>query len=147
MLTHSESSSNSIMQDSSNENSDCKKIICQNASSDELKPEETEDVQHKNSKEHLTYQCPDCPKIFEKKASFSAHYKVHKKKELFKNKSNFEPDLEEIRKFDLANILEEQTSDVLDKNSKAVVKEEIEITPQIFDTGSDWFNNDYENSE
>lgn len=106
--------------------------------------EDLESIENKVSKDLLTFQCPDCPKVFEKKASLSAHYKVHKKlKKLEKNEENEGENNKDI---------ENKTNDC-----KVVVKEEIEVTPQIFeepiddinneDNNADWFNDDKEQSE
>ncbi|KAM7349684.1 uncharacterized protein ACRADG_008529 [Cochliomyia hominivorax] len=105
--------------------------------------EEADSEECKDSKQMQIFQCPDCPKVFEKKASLSAHYKVHKKKELINNKS---------KKFEQAN--EENNKEDINEND-VIVKEEIEITPQIFEeplddideVEGDWFNNDYDESD
>lgn len=109
----------------------------------------------KNFKEMLTFQCPDCPKCFEKKNSLSAHFKVHKKRELLKiNKcKKIEPGLHEVEEV-ISDSGQREGNDVMEKIPRVIVKEEIDITPQIieepmgdFDDKAEWFNNKYEDSE
>ncbi|XP_065365692.1 zinc finger protein 208-like [Calliphora vicina] len=110
-----------------------------------------------DSKDMLTFKCPDCPKCFEKKASLSAHYKVHKKKDFIKNNKckKIEPEMLEKEDENVCNIVGEDANNVDDKVTKVMVKEEIEITPQIFEepmdgdfeASAEWFNNDYEDSD
>lgn len=144
MLTHENGGLlNEIVQDN-----ECKDEI-------DIDINELNDFKEENDVVKETFQCPDCPKYFEKKASLSAHYKVHTKKT--KNKSNkdtkFEDGLDEVEK---TKNLENENDIKLDiaKVSKVIVKEEIEVTPQIFedrmdelDANAEWFNNDYDDSE
>ncbi|XP_037816612.1 zinc finger protein 420-like [Lucilia sericata] len=162
MLTHANGDIKAADKNDSIENKDNKEISETEEFLEETKTTEVEkrntnaEEKYLDTKHMLTFKCPDCPKSFEKKASFSAHYKVHKKKDFIKNNKckKVETSLEEAEEEYPVQDLEEGTSNNVDKIAKVVVKEEIEITPQIFeepmddfDAQGEWFNNDYEDSD
>ncbi|TMW49047.1 hypothetical protein DOY81_005873 [Sarcophaga bullata] len=146
-IEHNNSAGISSDQNEANEINDTKELVDNKENDDEDSKENMEDP---DSKETFTFQCPDCPKSFEKKASLSAHYKVHRKKHANKlnNKDKkVEPKFEE-------NKTDDQKEAAEDKEPNVFIKEELEITPQIFEepmdeceTNGEWFNNNNEESD
>ena len=151
ILTHKMEQNNcadvSSDQNEANEINDTKEFVHNKENNDEDSEDSMEDL---DSKKTFIFQCPDCPKSFKKKAALSAHCKVHKKK--YANKLNnrvkkVEPKCEENKTLDRRETAE-------DKESSIFIKEELEITPHIFEDPMDecerngeWFNNNNGDSE
>lgn len=152
ILTHNMEQNNcadvSSDQNEANETNETKEFLHSTENNDEDSKDSMEDL---NSKDTFIFQCPDCPKSFEKKASLSAHCKVHRKKHANKlnNKDKkVEPKCEENKTPDRKETAEEQ------KEPNVFIKEELEVTPHIFEepmdefeTNGEWFNNNNEDSE